>query len=229
MISNIEDETDLPAFVDVYVVLSALDGQRWLVDKVQFLAEQVQLGRIDPREVMKAIQAASVSVGRVFGSDSEANKAPGDRGPGRFGNQRAAIAFAMAQADILQVFAQVVDGQHPQGFGDFRKVARSEAGADYALGDNLTHVRLVIQSQANPARDVEIAARLRRDLWARSAVAIDPNNDSTAIKQASETNATYFEFETDFPDEVDRVVRQYGYSDQVSIERGAPRIPASTN
>jgi hypothetical protein len=73
------------------------------------------------------------------------------------------------------------------------------------------HIRLTIcHNPQDPAEDLKLAARVRRDLWAHSPVEIDPDNPSCQTRRDINRN-TYFDFATEFPDEVRRILRDYGH------------------
>jgi hypothetical protein len=75
-------------------------------------------------------------------------------------------------------------------------------------------IRITVRhSPEDPADDVRVAAHLRRDLWAYSPVEIAPYGRKHATRRDAESNA-YFEFVTDYPDEVQRVLNEYGYSER---------------
>jgi hypothetical protein len=77
----------------------------------------------------------------------------------------------------------------------------------------MQRVRITIRhNSADPAEDVRLAARARRDLWAHSPVEIDPDSPAHGTHRDAEGNA-YFEFATDRLQEVDRVLKEYGHLD----------------
>ncbi len=69
----------------------------------------------------------------------------------------------------------------------------------------------------DPSEDLRWASRLRRDLWAHSAVEIDPDSSSHSTHRDAERNA-YFEFATDHLPEVQRVMREFGYIDRATVD-----------
>lgn len=82
----------------------------------------------------------------------------------------------------------------------------------------LRRIRLTVRNnQDDPADDLKQIARLRRDLWAHSPVEIDPDNPAYQTRRDPDRNA-YFEFATEFPGEVRRVLRQYGFEDRVTVQ-----------
>lgn len=81
----------------------------------------------------------------------------------------------------------------------------------------MPRIRLTIRHNPNdPAEDLRYAARLRVDLWAHSPVEIDPDNRAHRTHRDASRNA-YFEFATEMPSEVERVVLEYGHSARVSV------------
>ena len=77
-------------------------------------------------------------------------------------------------------------------------------------------IRICINKHDDLIKDLEVAGRLRRDLWAHSPVEIDPDDPATRTRRSRESEA-YFEFETEFADEVRRVVSEHGYTDRVRV------------
>jgi len=68
----------------------------------------------------------------------------------------------------------------------------------------------------DPADDLRYAARVRSDLWAHSPVEIDPDSRVHGTHRDAERNA-YFEFATDMPSEVERVIREFGHAERVAV------------
>ncbi len=78
-------------------------------------------------------------------------------------------------------------------------------------------VKLTIRHNAgDPADDLRYAAAVRRDLWAHSPVEIDPDSSVHGTHRDDDRNA-YFEFRTEFLDDVKRVLGEYGHTDRVVI------------
>jgi hypothetical protein len=78
-------------------------------------------------------------------------------------------------------------------------------------------VRITIaHNAADPADDLRVAAMVRRDLWAHSPVEVDPDSPIHGTHRDKDRNA-YFEFATNYPDEVNRVLREYGYTDRAKM------------
>lgn len=80
-----------------------------------------------------------------------------------------------------------------------------------------------INQIGDPKTEARIAADLRVDLWAKSKVEIDSDDPQFNSKCDLNSNQRYFEFETDFPEEVARVIETFGYSNKVQLI-----LPAST-
>jgi len=82
----------------------------------------------------------------------------------------------------------------------------------------LRRIRLTVRHNADdPADDLKQIAKLRRDLWAHSPVEVDPDNPAYQTRRDPDRNA-YFEFATEFPEEVRRVLRQYGFEHRVTMQ-----------
>jgi len=79
-------------------------------------------------------------------------------------------------------------------------------------------IRIHRDDNNNPGRDLEVAGSLRRDLWAHSPVEIDPDDPDCATRRATDRTA-YFEFDTEYPDEVDRIVSDLAYDKLVEVVR----------
>jgi hypothetical protein len=81
----------------------------------------------------------------------------------------------------------------------------------------MRHIRLTIHhNPQDPAGDLVQVGRLRHDLWAHSRVDIDPDNPFCQTQRDADRNA-YFEFPTESPAEVQRVLRDYGYNGRVTM------------
>ncbi len=81
----------------------------------------------------------------------------------------------------------------------------------------MTKVRITIKhNPIDAADDLRIAARVRRDLWARSRVEIVPDSPTHGTHRDADRNA-YFEFATDYPDEVQRVIKEFGHAARASV------------
>jgi hypothetical protein len=78
-------------------------------------------------------------------------------------------------------------------------------------------IRITVRHNPDdPADDLRIAARVRRDLWAHSHVEVDPDNPIHGTHRDTDRNA-YFEFATNYPDEVSRVLDKYGHTQRVNV------------
>ena len=75
----------------------------------------------------------------------------------------------------------------------------------------------VMRNIDDPADDLRVASRVRRDLWAHSPAEVDPNSATHGTHRDENGNA-YFQFTTNFLEEVKRVVQEYGHTDRVRIE-----------
>lgn len=82
----------------------------------------------------------------------------------------------------------------------------------------MPRIRLTIKHNLqHPTEDLRLAARLRSDLWAHSPVEIDPDSRVHGTHRDRGKNA-YLEFVTEFPEQVDRVLEEFGYLDSVTKE-----------
>jgi hypothetical protein len=82
----------------------------------------------------------------------------------------------------------------------------------------LRRIRLTVRHNPDdPSDDLKQIAKLRRDLWAHSPIEVDPDSPSYQTRRDSDRSA-YFEFATQFPDEVRRVLRQYGFESRVTMQ-----------
>jgi hypothetical protein len=84
-------------------------------------------------------------------------------------------------------------------------------------------MRVTVRATADRAGELRTAADLRRDLWAHSPVEVDPDHPLHGTHRDQDGRA-YFEFATDFPGEVRRVIEQYHYTDKVELTE-APPLP----
>lgn len=79
-------------------------------------------------------------------------------------------------------------------------------------------VKLTVRHNPDdPTDDLRYAAMVRRDLWAHSPVEIDPDSEVHGTHRDTGRNA-YFEFRTEFIDEVKRVLNEHGHLDRVELE-----------
>jgi hypothetical protein len=84
-------------------------------------------------------------------------------------------------------------------------------------------MRVTIKSKDDRASDLRVAANVRRDLWAHSPVEVDPDHPLHGTHRDQDGRA-YFEFATEFPDEVHRVIKEYKYTDEVELSQ-TPTLP----
>ncbi len=81
----------------------------------------------------------------------------------------------------------------------------------------MRHIRLTVRhNPQDPLDDLKQVARLKRDLWVRSPVELDPESPAAETRRDQARNA-YFELATDLPTEVEKVLRQYGHAERVTM------------
>ena len=78
-------------------------------------------------------------------------------------------------------------------------------------------LRITVKPTGDRTKDLRVAANVRRDLWAHSPVEVDPDNPLHGTHRDEQERA-YFEFSTRYPDEVNRVLREYGYTDGLDLQ-----------
>jgi len=76
--------------------------------------------------------------------------------------------------------------------------------------------RITIKPTGDRTKDLRVAARVRRDLWAHSPVEIDPDKPLNGTHR-DEQGSAYFEFSTRYRDEIDRVLREHGHAGHVQV------------
>lgn len=76
--------------------------------------------------------------------------------------------------------------------------------------------RITVKNTNDRANDLRIAADVRRSIWAHSPVEVDPDNPLHGTHR-DERGRAYFEFSTDLPEEVRRVLTTNHHIDQVDI------------
>lgn len=82
----------------------------------------------------------------------------------------------------------------------------------------MKRVRITIRhNPEDTADDLRYAARVRRDLWAHSPVEIDPDSSEHATQRDATHNA-FFEFATNYRDEINRVLKEFGHEQRVTVE-----------
>ena len=75
----------------------------------------------------------------------------------------------------------------------------------------MQRVRVTVKhNPEDPADDLRLAARVRRDLWAHSPVEVDPDSPRHGTHRDEQKNA-FFEFATDMFQEVERVLNEFKY------------------
>lgn len=77
-------------------------------------------------------------------------------------------------------------------------------------------MRATVRPTGDRVAELRTAASFRRDLWAHSPVEVDPDQPLYGTHRDKDGRA-YFEFATEFANEVRRVVNEYGYSDKVQL------------
>src|SRR5438874_5926650 len=87
----------------------------------------------------------------------------------------------------------------------------------------LVRMRATVKKTDDRSAELRTAANLRRDLWAHSPVGADPNHPLHGTHR-DEGGRAYFEFATEFPSAVRRVIEQYHYTDQVELTE-TPALP----
>ena len=80
----------------------------------------------------------------------------------------------------------------------------------------MRRIRITVNKLDDPTEELRRAARVRQDLYAHSPVEIDPDNRIHGTHR-DESGRAYFEFATDFIDEVKRVAQQFGHESLVVI------------
>jgi len=82
-------------------------------------------------------------------------------------------------------------------------------------GSDMKRIRVTIRHNPDyPADDLRLAARVRQDLWANSPVEIDMTAHAT--HRDGDRNA-YFEFNTNYVDEVHRVINENKHGSRASV------------
>jgi hypothetical protein len=84
-------------------------------------------------------------------------------------------------------------------------------------------MRVTIKAQNNRGCELKTAADVRRELWAHSPVEVDRDHPLRGTHR-DEDGRAYFEFATEFPREVRRVIDAYNYSDKVDLTE-TPSLP----
>src|SRR5438105_4263920 len=84
-------------------------------------------------------------------------------------------------------------------------------------------MRVTIKAQADRASELRTAVDVRRDLWAHSPVEVDPDHPLPGTHR-DKVGRAYFEFATEFPEVVRRVIEEYKYTDKVELTE-SPELP----
>lgn len=83
-------------------------------------------------------------------------------------------------------------------------------------------IRIIIKkNEADPAMDLALAASLRRALYGFSPVEIDPDDERFKTLRLPQSREAYIEFDTKYPEEVDRVIAEHNFTNFVSIQKNA--------
>jgi hypothetical protein len=82
-------------------------------------------------------------------------------------------------------------------------------------------MRATIRSIGDRIEELQTATDLRRALWSRSLVRVDPDHPLQGIHR-DEGGRAYLEFATDDPDEVRRVIERTDYSNRVGLNDTPP-------
>ena len=86
---------------------------------------------------------------------------------------------------------------------------------------------LIKKNEADPSKDLAIASSLRRDLYAYSPVEIDPDNPEFKTYRYKDNRQAFFEFETEYPQEVRRVIREHNYENLVEVQEISSNVEAA--
>ena len=84
-------------------------------------------------------------------------------------------------------------------------------------------MRVTIRTQDDRVSELRNAASVRRDLWSHSPVEVDPDHPLHGTHRDQDGRA-YFEFATELPKEVHRVIEEYKYADMVELSE-KPTLP----
>ena len=79
-----------------------------------------------------------------------------------------------------------------------------------------TRMRVTVKPEDDRVTELRTAAKIRQDLWAHSPVEVDPDHPLHGTHRDEEGHA-YFEFSTEFPEEVRRVIDQYNYANRIEL------------
>jgi hypothetical protein len=79
-----------------------------------------------------------------------------------------------------------------------------------------SRLRVTVSRGPDPTEELRYAALVRRNLWAHSPVDVDPDDPRHATHRDGQKRA-YFELSTHMAQEVERVIRDYGHADRVTL------------
>jgi hypothetical protein len=77
-------------------------------------------------------------------------------------------------------------------------------------------MRITVKPSGSRAEGLQVAADVRRDLWAHAPIEIDPDYPLRGTHRDTE-GREYLEFSTKHPDEVRRVLQEYHHADRVEM------------
>lgn len=83
-------------------------------------------------------------------------------------------------------------------------------------GELMPRLRLTIRNSGDRGEELRYAARIRQAIWASARVEIDPENPLHGTHW-DEQGRPYFEFVTNFPDEVWKVLREHDTDGRVEV------------
>ncbi len=79
-------------------------------------------------------------------------------------------------------------------------------------------VRVTVRHNPDdPADDLRVAAKIRRDLWSRSSIEVDPDDPMSRLKRDAQRDV-YFEFVTEYPEGVQEALKKIGYEGRATVE-----------
>lgn len=84
-------------------------------------------------------------------------------------------------------------------------------------------MRVTVNPQNDRAIELRTAADVRRDLWSQLPVEVDPNHPLHGTHRDKDGRA-YFEFATELPREIRRVIEEHEYRDKIELTE-EPALP----
>jgi hypothetical protein len=82
--------------------------------------------------------------------------------------------------------------------------------------DEEMRIRITVLPTGDRTNDLRVADSVRRNLWAHSPVEIDPDNPLHGTHRDANGRA-YFEFSSQYPDEVRRLLDEHGHAGRVEV------------